>query len=481
MDNKKSVEKPAIVFGTDGWRGLLGKEVTPENIERIAQAFSTYIIQTGKNKRVAIGYDGRTQSDAFAGAFAKVLSGNGINVLLSNAITPTPVVSFTCVSEQCDAGVVITASHNPPNYNGLKFKTMYGSPFSTEETAKVEALLDKTRVIKSDEHIAIKDMLPPYLTHIESLIDFNAIRKAGLCVAIDSMAGAGRDILETMLFKHGIDAKTIYSEATPNFSGRLAEPIEANLLPLAQLLKQYNFSLGVATDGDADRLGVMTDSGQWMNIQECIMYMAHYCITVRKTTGPIVKTASVTGKLEKIKDITSQGILDVPVGFKYVAEAMMKHRAAFGAEESGGFSFREHIPDRDGIFSALVFLEMMAKDGFNSLDRFMSSKRSAFGDIHYARTDINNDDPQRHQVLTKLLKEPPKQIDQFEVSDIKTFTNSRGHINGMKLHLEGTPRWLLIRVSETEPIIRIYAEAETPSEVKNLLEAGKQLFFGNRQ
>lgn len=475
----KSVEKPAIVFGTDGWRGLLGTEVNMDNIQRVAQAFATYITQNGKTLKVVIGYDGRTQSDAFASKFAEVISGNGIEVLLSDAIIPTPVVSFTCRSANCDAGVMITASHNPPEYNGLKFKTAQGSPFATEETAKVESLIDTQPIQRSTRGISKINLLAPYLDHIENLIDFDAIRQAGLCVAIDSMAGAGMSILEKALLKHGIDAKTIYGQATPNFSGRLAEPIEKNLKPLKLLLKQFNFSAGVATDGDADRLGVLTGSGKWMNIQECILYLSAYYINSRKVKGPIVKTASVTSKLNQLLNINENEIIDVPVGFKYVAEAMMQHQAAFGAEESGGFGFREHIPDRDGIFSALVFLEMMAKEGFNSLDEFLKAKRSAHGSIHYARTDINNDDPQRHQVLPKLLTEPPRQVDVFKIVDITIFKNSRGLINGVKFHLEGVTRWLLIRVSETEPIIRIYAEAETPGEVKSLLAAGKNLFFAD--
>ncbi len=472
MEKLKSVENPAIAFGTDGWRGLLGTELNPKNIERVAQAFAIYITQNGTSRKVAIGYDGRTQSDTFASTFAEVLSGNGITVLLSDGIIPTPVVSYTCRSEQCDAGVMITASHNPPEYNGLKFKSAQGSPFLTEETAKVESLLDKQPTQKSSSNISKINMLSPYLEHIEQLIDFDAIRQAGLCVAIDSMAGAGMGILEKILLKHGIDAKTTYGQATPNFSGRLAEPIEKNLKPLALLLEQFNFSLGVATDGDADRLGVLTNSGKWMNIQECILYLAAYYANNRKVEGPIVKTASVSSKLNQIININKNEIIDVPVGFKYVAEAMMHHQAAFGAEESGGFGFKEHIPDRDGIFSALIFLEMMAKAGYNSLDKFLLSKRKKHGDIHYERTDISNNDPQRHQVLPKLLAEPPKKIDIFNVVDITAFRNSRNIVNGIKIHLDGIARWLLIRVSETEPIIRIYAEADTPSEVKSLLAAG---------
>lgn len=479
MENNKSDEIQTIHFGTDGWRGLLGNELNKKNIERVAQAFATYITQNGKTLKVAIGYDGRTQSNTFASAFAEVMSGNGIKVLLSDAIIPTPVVSFTCRSENCDAGVMITASHNPPKYNGLKFKTTQGSPFATEETAKIESLTDTQPIRKSTTNISKVNLLAPYLGHIENLIDFDAIRQAGISVAIDSMAGAGMSILENILFKHRIDAKTTYGQATPNFSGRLAEPIEKNLKPLKRLLKQFNFSVGVATDGDADRLGVLTGSGKWMNIQECILYLSAYYINNRQVKGPLVKTASVSGKLNLLLNVNKNDIIDVPVGFKYVAEAMMQHQAAFGAEESGGFGFREHIPDRDGIFSALIFLEMMAKEGFSSLDEFLTSKRKKHGDIHYERTDINNNDPQRHQVLPKLLAETPKQVDIFNVVDISTFKNSRGLINGVKLHLEGVTRWLLIRVSETEPIIRIYAEGETSNEVKSLLASGKNMFYGN--
>jgi phosphomannomutase len=473
------VENPMIVFGTDGYRGLLGTDLNHKNIERVAQAFAAYITQKGKTKKVAIGYDGRTQSDTFAMTFAEILSGNGIEVLLSDAIIPTPVVSFTCRSANCDAGVMITASHNPPEYNGLKFKTAQGSPFPTEETALVEALLDKQNPVKSSKNITKTSLLLPYLEKTERLIDFTAIRQARLCVAIDSMAGAGQNILEKLLLKHGINAKTIYSQATPNFSGRLAEPIEANLTPLAQLLTHYNFSMGVATDGDGDRLGVLTDSGKWMNIQECILYLTQYYLTERKIKGPVVKTASVTGKLENIAKIHNTEVIDVPVGFKYVAEAMMQHHAAFGAEESGGFGFKEHIPDRDGIFSALIFLEMMAKAGYNSLDEFLKAKRSTHGNIHYERIDISNQDPGRYHVLPKLSETPPKHIDIFKVLETTAFKNSRGLINGIKFFIEGNPRWLLIRVSETEPIIRIYAEGETPSEIKNLLAAGKNLFYAD--
>ncbi|MFO7873373.1 MAG: phosphoglucomutase [Bacteroidales bacterium] len=476
-----ALEKTNITFGTDGWRGLLGDELNSANIERVAQAFSHYIIQKGYRNRVAIGFDGRAKSGLFANIFAEALCGNGINALLSDRIIPTPVISYTCRSANCDAGVMITASHNPPEYNGLKFKTAAGSPFPTEETATVEGLLDGQAPPKSIKTIERIDMMLPYIRHIESLIDFAAIRDAGLKVAIDSMGGAGNRILEDMLVNHEIVAGTIYSDAQPDFSGRLAEPIEANLEPLSLFLQQGDYSLGVATDGDADRLGVMTDKGKWMNIQECIWYLSHYYLNERKVTGPLVKTASVSDKLRLISKDHDVEVIDVPVGFKYVAETMMEKDAAFGAEESGGFGFKDHIPDRDGIFSALIFLEMMAKAGYDKLEDFIRHKRRQYGSIYYERTDIHNNNPGRYQVLPHLADTTPLYVDVFPVSSITPFTNSRGRVNGLKFHLQGNPRWLLIRVSETEPIIRFYAEGENPDEVKRLLKAGQRMFSEHEQ
>ncbi len=464
-----------IIFGTDGWRGLLGEEVNLASVQRVAQAFASYMHLHGKTKKVAIGYDGREQSADFANAFAEVLSGNNIRVLLSEGIAPTPVVSYICLAAPCDAGVMVTASHNPAAYNGLKFKSYPGRPFFTEETARVEALLDKHEVTRSTSNITRTNMILPYLAHMEKRINFSAIREAGISVVIDSMSGAGGRILERILRKHQIAAKTIYGDPLADFSGRLAEPIEANLQPLAEILRQGHFSVGLATDGDADRLGVMTNAGNWMNIQECILYLADYYLNERKVAGPIIKTASVSDKLSNLSDRKPSAAVDVPVGFKYIAEAMLEKNAAFGAEESGGFGFKEHIPDRDGIFSALLFLEMMGSAGANGLESFIREKRLQHGHIHYARTDVRNNDPARHEALSRMTKAPPKRVGHVDVVQMQSYTNSRGLINGMKLKLQGNPRWLLVRVSETEPVIRFYAEGESADEVGDLLRAGEAL------
>lgn len=466
------MEKRKIIFGTDGWRGLLDEELNDLNIQRVAQALADYMRLKSKNNRVAIGYDGRQKSGEFASLFAEVLRGNKIEVLLSDRIVPTPVVSFTCVHKQCDVGVMITASHNPPQYNGIKFKAANGSPFPTEETALVESLIDHSLPSFDDRTMETTDMVKDYLYHVEQQIDFKSIAASRVKVAVDSMGGAGTTLLQDVLARHGVYAETIYGKPSGDFDGRLAEPVERNLKPLSAFLQQGDFSLGLATDGDADRLGVMTQSGQWMNVQETILYLAQYYRN--KVGGALVKTASVTDKLLQL--FPAEEVADVQVGFKYVAETMVKNQACFGAEESGGFGFREHLPDRDGIFSGLVFLEMLAKSGCNHLQQFIEQKRKELGVIHYDRRDIENAHPQRHMLLPALAQKPPKKLGHFQVVRTQAYLNSRGVVNGMKLFLEGNPRWLLLRVSETEPIVRVYAEGENKQEVEDLLASGKKFF-----
>ncbi len=465
-----------IVFGTDGWRALLHQGINQQSVALVAQAFADYC-KTKNIKTVVVGYDGRLYSDQFAGIFAAVLKANEINVLLSNGIVPTPVVSFHCLRLKA-AGVMITASHNPPQYNGIKFKSTTGSPFYTEETAKVEALIGQNPVKMADAPRKT-NLLSDYLEHLEQVFDFGTIRIAGIIPAIDAMYGAGTRILETLLIKHGIPARTIGHEPLTDFGGRLAEPIESNLKPLSGFMQSADFAIGLATDGDADRLGVMDESGQYVNIQEVILALADYVKNRRKLTGPLVKTASVTDKLLRLA--AEDQVIDVQVGFKYVAEAMMEHQAAYGAEESGGFGFGIHLPERDGIFSALMMLEMLAKSGFSKLSHLLLQQRQQLGPICYDRIDWHNHDELRHEVLARMVENPPHSIAGFIVQNLQHYSSSRGLINGLKIRLKGLERWLLIRVSETEPMVRIYAEGQSEEEVKTLLETGKAIFENMQQ
>jgi len=465
-----------IIFGTDGWRGLLDSEINEETVSLVAQAFADYNLQKYSAPETAIGFDGRRNSEKFAKIFAKILSGNNIKVYLSDRTIPTPVLSFFVKHNNLNSGVMITASHNPPEYNGVKFKANYGGPFLTEETLKVEELIGKSSVRKNLDYVESSNFLFPYVTEIEKLINFEVIRRSRLNILIDSMGGSGSDYLERILLAHNIPVKTIFTPPDENFYGRLAEPIEKNLEPLKQELKENDYSLGLATDGDADRCGVMLDNGEWVSAQETILLLADYVINKKQYKGNIVKTSSVTDKLRTLFENESRKVIDVQVGFKYITEEMIKSQTAFGCEESGGFGYSIHIPERDGILSALFMIEMLAESGYQKLSELVNQKRKEFGEIFYTRVDLKYEKDDRANKLPKLFKDNVQKINNYNVKNVKTFSSSREIINGIKFILESHNRWLLIRSSETEPIIRIYAEGQSDDEVKELLEFGKELF-----
>ncbi len=512
-----------IFFGTDGWRALLESEMNFENVAKVAQAFADYMNSEGGTK-VAISYDTRRYSPEFAELFAEVLSGNGIEVLLSDKVTPTPVLSFTTLEQGCDAGVMVTASHNPPQYNGIKFKCSKGGPFSLEQTRKVEAFLGANPIRKSSGHITVIDMLPAYIARIEQLIDFEAIRSSGISVLVDSMGGAGMRLTESLLKKHGCKVDTIFGESSKDFCGRLAEPIEKNLGPLMEALKQGDWSLGVATDGDADRLGLCMDGGRWLSAQKTILILVDYLKRVRKLPGDIVKTSSVTDLVRVDFESDRVKVFDVQVGFKYIADLMYERQIAFGGEESGGFGYGLHIPERDGIFSSLLAAEMLAVSGFRRLSEYIEERTAVLGDVHYDRIDFHYDGADRLSLLPRLCESiggyaeeaqatlldtaeeaqalnpvetegkpqtlnatqttiPTETADVknilcgFQIKELKTFRSSRGIVNGVKMIFGGNCRWLLMRASETENMIRFYAEGQTEAEVSSLLSNGKTLLI----
>jgi len=464
-----------IFFGTDGWRDYLDSHINETSVALVAQAFADYVNQQGTGQQIAVAFDTRRNSGVFATIFSEVLSGNGINVLLSDKVVPTPVLSFTTKNKDCFAGVMITASHNPPVYNGIKFKSALGGPFSSEETRLVEEFLYKSAVRQSKTNVNIVDMLPDYISHIESLIDFSAIRKAGIPVLIDSMGGAGKTVLQDILHKHGCVATTIFGDASETFHGRLAEPIEQNLAPLMYELNRGNFAFGVATDGDADRVGVCLDNGKWLSAQNTILLLVDYLKRVRKASGGIIKTSSVSDKIRCFFEADDVPVHEVQVGFKYIADIMVKEIIAFGGEESGGFGFGMHIPERDGVFSSLMLLEMLAVSRFRKLSEYLADRQLAMGDIFYDRIDMHYDKPDKNNLLPWASESKISNIGDNKITKTASFLSSRGVVNGLKFILEGDCRWLLIRSSETENIIRYYAEGQNNKEVIELLSLGQNL------
>lgn len=470
-----------IIFGTDGWRGLIDDEINNESVALAAQAFSDYlhsISDFSQPLQVAIAFDGRRNSSLYAGIIAEVLSGNNITAFLANQVEPTPVLSYFVKYKQLDAGIMVTASHNPPKYNGLKFKANYGGPFFTEETAKVESLLGKYPVKKSADKIISTVIRTPYITHLEEILDFHLIKQSGIKILVDSMGGAGQFILENLLHKYDIECDTIFGVPKNDFYGRLAEPIEKNLSDLCEYLKSNEYSFGCATDGDADRVGIVLDNGRWLSAQYTILLIADYLINKKCYDGNLVKTSSVTGKIHQLGSQRGRKVFDVQVGFKYICEKMVEEDIVFGAEESGGFGYNNHIPERDGILSSLIVAEMLASSEYKCLSEYYSKKKEEYGDIFYSRIDMEYLKEDRTRILPALYKNMPDMIYGFKIDSSQVFYSSRGIINGLKINFTGNTRWLLIRASETEPMIRIYAEGDSDEEVNKLLNSGR-LFFHN--
>lgn len=463
-----------IFFGTDGWRALDGSQINEGSVAVIAQAFSDYLIDKNREPVVAIGYDSRKHSELFANVFARVLSGNGIKVYLSDGIIPTPVLSYKVLKSECDAGVMITASHNPKEYNGIKFKSRYGGPFSTEETKKVESYLYRSKIKESGDLVSKEDFTGEYIAHIEEIIDFDKIEKSGLHLLIDSMGGAGRKLTEKILKKHGIAATTIFPDPVPDFYGRSPEPIEKNLKPLSNALKEGEFSFGVATDGDADRVGVCLDSGDWLSAQHTILLLVDYLKNVKCIQGGIVKTSSVSDKIRVLFENETTPVYEVQVGFKYICDVMLQHQIAFGGEESGGFGYGMHIPERDGIFSSLLLLEMLASSSCKTLSAYFKEKQSSLGTVYYDRIDLVYKNENKNDLLPQLSLNSPRMINGFKVVDMRLFYSSRNIVNGIKFLL-GPCRWVLIRSSETENIVRFYAEGQSEEEVENLLLCSRKI------
>ncbi len=446
---------------------------------KVAQAFASYLISVSNEKdslKVAIGYDGRQYSKEFATLFARVLSGNNIQTYLSEKTGPTPVVSYYVKNKRMNAGVMITASHNPAKYNGIKFKGSYGGPFNTNETLKVEGLIGHDLIQANEENLHLVDLRSVYYANLKRIIDFDLIKESGIKPLMDSMGGAGQQIIESILEEFDISSKTIYKLAEPDFSGRHAEPLPQNLTPLSDELQKGGFALGLATDGDADRLGVMMETGEWLSAQETILLLADYLVNVKKLSGHIVKTATVSNKLNAFAS-DKRKVITVQVGFKYICDEMLKDNVLFGAEESGGFGYSFHLPERDGILSGLLFIEMLAASGYKTLSEYVAAKRTHYGRIYYDRIDVKYEQENRNMLLPGLSEKPPAAVGNFGVTDVEKYMSSRDVINGLKFQLDGENRWLMIRSSETEPMLRLYAEGADDAEVAALLEAGKKLLF----
>lgn len=474
MSNQK------IKFGNDGWRALLDEVFTEENLSHVAQAFALYLTSNALHEKpVAIGFDGRKNSKQSAELFASILSGNNIAVLLSDVIIPTPVLSYSVVQNNCAAGIMITASHNPSNYNGVKFKGAYGGPFLVEETRNVEALLNNvTEIPHSTKHITVKNFLPEYVEHLKTVVDFGLLKayaqnpKNNPSVLIDSMGGAGKTILEDILVELGWRAQTIFGTPEASFYDRNPEPIEKNLEAL-----QYNTSvtdalLGIATDGDADRCSIVYENGKWMTAQETILALLWHLHTYKQWRGCIITSVSVTDKVRLLAERWGEKIFAANVGFGHITEIMLKEQFLFGAEESGGFGFQNHLPERDGILSGLLMCELIVLSG-KSLQEIMDEIYAVVGKLFYVRKDFSCEQNSWAKISQRLISKEEKTIAHFPVLSKQIYKEGERSV-GVK-YFFGDSHWLLFRASQTEQLIRMYAEGTSQEDVVALLREGEIL------
>ena len=464
----------SIVFGTDGWRGIIARDFTYDNLALVATATAIYIKRVGdKNPSAVIGYDTRFMSKEFAEETARVFAAHGITVHITQDISSTPQVSFHTKQKGSVLGIVITASHNPPIYSGYKVKGRFGGPAYPEEIAEIEKELEKlgNKIPKDpakslDEYI-LERMIRPfdaqesYLRYIRKKIDLELINDSGYTVLLDAMYGAGQNILPKVLN----NVTELHAEVNPTFGEvKHPEPIPHNLHEFLDIMKTGKYDIGIATDGDADRLGAADNEGNFVDSQKMFILLLKYMWEVKKKRGAVVKTVSVTSMIEKYCAKHSIPIHETPVGFKYVAKLMNEEKIIVGGEESGGIGTILHIPERDGIFNALLLIEMMATRK-KTLRELCDELDEEFGPHKYMRKDVRVTPQQKKAILAVCAKGPAK-IGRFPVigSNIK---------DGYKFFIENG--WLLIRASGTEPLIRFYAEAESMGKVNELLEEGIKL------
>lgn len=464
-----------IKFGTDGWRGVIAKDFTFENLSLVAQATMDYLNREGLgDKGIIIGYDRRFLSRDFARRVAEVAAGNGITVRLTEDYAPTPAVSWAVKELGAGAGIMITASHNPPEYNGFKVKEAFGGsalPVTTKILEEIVAYnrANERRVIAIPYAEAVKsgavqlfDPCEGYFHQINRYVDLDLIAKAGIAAVVDPMYGAGSGFIPRLL--PGV--AEIHNSENPSFGGQPPEPIGSHLQELSALLKSGAYRVGLALDGDADRIGAVDEHGEFFSSHCIFTVILRHLIEHKKLTGAVVKTVSTTRMVDLLAAKYGLELFETPIGFKHICELMLTRDVLMGGEESGGLGVKGHIPERDGILLGLLLLEAMAVSG-KGLRQLLNETMDEIGHFHYQRVDRHIDDDAKEQLIVSLRTTPPTVIDGQQV----VATNFS---DGFKFIFENGD-WLLIRPSGTEPVLRLYSEAGSLEQVERFLRQAVQI------
>ena len=465
-----------ITFGTDGWRGVIAEDYTFENVRRCAHGMAQYLIDTHQTTRgLVVGYDTRFEAELFAQAVAEVVAAHGIKVYLVDRPTPTPTISYAILAQNAHGAVNLTSSHNPPIWGGFKVRADYAGAIAPEGLKQIEARIPPPESIKRMNYqdavnqglIQVFDPKPAFMQKIATLVNIDPLRKAGLTLAVDSMWGAGMGWFKEILAGGTTQVVEIHDHRNPAFPEmHNPEPIPPNVNGLMELVKREKADLGIATDGDADRVGGSTEKGVFIHQLQMYALLALYLLEVRGMRGPIVKTLNTTSMLDKLGKLFNVPVYETGVGFKYVAPKILETNALIGGEESGGYAFRGHIPERDGVVAGLFLMDMVVQTG-KTPSQLIDHLFELVGPHYYERIDTDFPEEKRGEIIARLQAAKPTELAGFKVTGINT-------VDGFKYLLDDGG-WMCIRFSGTEPIMRFYVETTQDNKRRDILDAGLKL------
>ena len=465
-----------IKFGTDGWRAIIAQDFTVENVARVTEATGIWLKNHFENPSVVIGHDCRFAGELFMHTAAAVLVQQGIKVYIAQGFVSTPMISLGAQKHGCEIGIILTASHNPPSYNGFKLKAKFGGPLQPEKINEIEAIIpDVCGVDYASFSVdnALKsgliDVLPlekEYIDHVRASFDLPAIQASGLRLMYDAMYGAGQRVIPQVL----PSTTLMHCEPNPSFMGQAPEPIGKNLQELAQYIKTHrNIDCALATDGDADRIGLYDSHGEFIDSHHIILLLIHYLVKYKGMSGKVAIAFSVTPRVYTMCEHYGLEHTTTKIGFKDIAAIMVKEDVLIGGEESGGIAVKGHIPERDGIWMGLILWEFMAKSG-KTLDELIEEVYEIVGPFKFERNDLHITEELKQKIIKNCQENNYKSFGKYTVRDVKT-------TDGFKYFFDDD-RWVMIRPSGTEPVLRTYAEAPTLEEVREILKATEEEICG---
>ncbi|MFM7661128.1 MAG: phosphoglucomutase/phosphomannomutase family protein [Bacteroidota bacterium] len=461
-----------IKFGTDGWRAIIAQDFTVENVARVAEATGEWLLNQKVEPKITIGHDCRFAGELFMETAAKVFISQGIKVYMNRGFISTPMLSLGTKNNGCRNGIILTASHNPPSYNGYKIKADFGGPLQPEYIQEIEDTIpafSNSNYLKIDlkdaeksNKLEVVDLELEYINHVKANFDLDAIKKSGLRLVYDAMYGAGQNVIRKIL----PEVALLHCDYNPSFMGQAPEPIAKNLKGLENYIKEnQGVDCALATDGDADRIGIFNGKGEFIDSHHIILLLIHYLVKYKQLSGLVATAFSVTPRVDRLCKIYNLPQRITKIGFKEIASIMVQEDVLLGGEESGGIAVTGHIPERDGIWMGLIIWEFMAKSG-KTLDELIDEVYELIGEFKFERNDLHITEELKNKIIQNCKENNYKNFGEYKVREVQTK-------DGFKYFFDDE-RWLMIRPSGTEPVLRNYAEAPTLQEVRKILAICEQ-------